>query len=298
MIRSILVATDGKAGALGALRFASQIAARDGASVEVVSVYEPTDFYASGTPGTLSFIPPPSTPSGVDLTRDRVAAQVASIEGASGWPIYVETGPVARTIAEVAAERSADVVVVGLRQPGAIERWLGRATLLRLVSQARTPVLAVPPDAAGTLNIAVVPIDFSDISDSVWKAALAVVAPDANVHLAHVTSPANTEVAPEDAMWVAELIQEYRADVDRRMMELADRVAGSNGISVATHILEGSPANEVLGLAESVGANVIVTGSHGAGFIERSVVGSVTSKIAHGASCALLIVPPRLSGAE
>jgi nucleotide-binding universal stress UspA family protein len=278
MIRSILVATDGKAGALGVLRFARQIADRDGASVEVVTVYEPIDSYMSGTPGSLSYIPPPSTPSGLALTRERV-----------------ETGRVARTIADLAADRGADLVAVGLRQPGAIERWLGRATLLRLVALSRNPVVAVPPDATESLDTVVVPIDFSEISERVWQSAIQTAAPGANVHLVHVISPAASQALPEDAEWIGELVREYRADVDRRMMNLADQVASVTAAAIATHILEGDPATEVLQLAESVGANLIATGSHGAGLIERSVVGSVTSKIAHGAACALLIVPPKLA---
>lgn len=296
MIRSILVATDGKAGAVGAIRFAKQLAERDRASIEVVTVYEPVDFYAAGTPGTLAYIRPPSTPSGVELTRERVVAQLAAVEGAAEWPVTVETGSVARTIAEVARDRGVDLVVVGLRQPGAIERWLGRATLLRLVSLAGTPIVAVPPDATEPLDTAVVPIDFSEISERVWKSAIVTASRGANIHFVHVTSPSASQVLPEDAKWVSELVKEYRADVERRMMELAENVAAANDVSVATHILEGDPATEILGIAESVGANLIAAGSHGAGFIERSVVGSVTSKIAHGANCALLIVPPKLAG--
>lgn len=55
------------------------------------------------------------------------------------------------------------------------------------------------------------------------------------------------------------------------------------------HIAFGDPAEEVPILAEKLGAEVIVTGSHGERGIRR-LLGSTASGIAHGANCDVLTV--------
>lgn len=55
------------------------------------------------------------------------------------------------------------------------------------------------------------------------------------------------------------------------------------------HIAFGDPADEVHRLAEKLGAEVIVTGSHGERGIKR-LLGSTASSIAHGAKCDVLTV--------
>ncbi len=69
---------------------------------------------------------------------------------------------------------------------------------------------------------------------------------------------------------------------------LASAAASADGVTHRTHAVEGDPAQAVLTVAESEGADVIVVGSkgmHGA----RRLLGSVPSKVAHGATCHVLI---------
>ncbi|MFT4866023.1 MAG: nucleotide-binding universal stress UspA family protein, partial [Ilumatobacter sp.] len=56
------------------------------------------------------------------------------------------------------------------------------------------------------------------------------------------------------------------------------------------HERTGDPADEILGVAELVNADLIVVGARGLGAIERFIRGSVSTRIAHHSPCDVLIV--------
>jgi len=53
----------------------------------------------------------------------------------------------------------------------------------------------------------------------------------------------------------------------------------------------GSPADVILSVAEDRDVEVIVVGHRGFGAMKRFILGSVSSKLAHHARCALLLAP-------
>jgi nucleotide-binding universal stress UspA family protein len=53
----------------------------------------------------------------------------------------------------------------------------------------------------------------------------------------------------------------------------------------------GSPADVILSVAEDRDVGVIVVGHRGFGAMKRFILGSVSSKLAHHARCALLLAP-------
>jgi nucleotide-binding universal stress UspA family protein len=65
-------------------------------------------------------------------------------------------------------------------------------------------------------------------------------------------------------------------------------------IDFYVHARIGAPVPEILGLAEDVGADLIICGSHGRGAVGRLLIGSVSEAVLHGARCPVLIV--RLKG--
>lgn len=56
-------------------------------------------------------------------------------------------------------------------------------------------------------------------------------------------------------------------------------------------VLAGAAADVILSVAEDRSADVIVVGHRGFGAMKRFVLGSVSSKLAHQARCALLLAP-------
>lgn len=77
-------------------------------------------------------------------------------------------------------------------------------------------------------------------------------------------------------------------DAKERLNE-ADAVLGA-AVSMVPHERDGDPAEAILEVAESVGADLIVVGARGLGLVGRFLRGSVSTKVAHHSPCDVLIV--------
>ena len=59
---------------------------------------------------------------------------------------------------------------------------------------------------------------------------------------------------------------------------------------VSSVVLHGGAAQSIVESASEWGADLIVVGSHGYGFWQRTLLGSVSNSVVHHASCSVLIV--------
>src|SRR5690348_8989059 len=87
--------------------------------------------------------------------------------------------------------------------------------------------------------------------------------------------------------------------LDRSATQAAERaiaavvaVVGDLAMRVETMIRVGSPADEIVHTAETIGANLIVLGSRGWGEMRSVLLGSVSERVLHHAHCPVLIVRP------
>jgi nucleotide-binding universal stress UspA family protein len=199
--------------------------------------------------------------------------------------ITVLRGNPAFTIARLAIERRAALLVVGLGRHRVADRICSDETALLLARIARVPVLAVPAECVTVPRCAVAAIDFSDISLRAAQAAIEAVDERDTVVLAHVMPPmyAGSANAASDRAykeWAASGIAALRA-----------KLVVPAGIEVRTITLNGWPAPALLEYASAIGADLLVTGTHGRGFVARTIVGSVTTQLLRGAVCPVLTVP-------
>jgi nucleotide-binding universal stress UspA family protein len=65
------------------------------------------------------------------------------------------------------------------------------------------------------------------------------------------------------------------------------------GASMQTRVAEGDPAEMILTFAEELDADLIVLGSRGLSATQRFLVGSVSTRVATHARCAVLVVHPK-----
>jgi nucleotide-binding universal stress UspA family protein len=72
-----------------------------------------------------------------------------------------------------------------------------------------------------------------------------------------------------------------------RVLATAEEAAAELGLAYSSAMLEGDPAEVVVGLAERHGADLLVVGSIG---MNRRVLGSVPNTVTHKASCSVLLV--------
>ncbi len=114
----------------------------------------------------------------------------------------------------------------------------------------------------------------------------------------HALSVINEYMAEDAARALRESgIAELRQDVERQLVEFlrAESAAGQgDGLAMPTvRIAEGAPAATILEEAKTIGADVVVMGSHGYSTLGEIVMGSVASKVLHKADMPVLVVPFR-----
>ncbi|KAK4282725.1 hypothetical protein QN277_014069 [Acacia crassicarpa] len=61
-------------------------------------------------------------------------------------------------------------------------------------------------------------------------------------------------------------------------------------VKVETRVEKGDPRDVICGMAEKLGMDVVVLGSHGHGLIKRALLGSVSNHCAQNVKCPVLIV--------
>ena len=66
-------------------------------------------------------------------------------------------------------------------------------------------------------------------------------------------------------------------------------MAKERGLEPALHRSSDAPVDALVGVAEEVGADLIVVGNKGMKGVRR-VLGSIPNSVAHGAPCSVLIV--------
>lgn len=292
----ILVATDGSDTALGALRLARRLAELRGAAVEALSVLEPLPYHGANWADLVFQTRQELERVGRAALEQRVREQLAQAgAGTAEWPLTVEIGAPAPTIARMAALRGATLILLGRGRATLAERFLGGETPLRVMRLASVPVLAVPAATDELPERVLAAVDFTDFSRAAARLAGDVAAAGAEIHLAHVL----WKPAPETP-WVggAEWIEQYRDRVTLQLDEYARQLEAETGVAVETHLLEGDPAGELLRLAGRLGVQLIAAGSHGTGFFGRILLGSVSTRLVRAASCSVLVVPPRSPAPE
>lgn len=136
-------------------------------------------------------------------------------------------------------------------------------------------------------------IDFSDASKPVLEAAIKLAkALDEGLHLVHVVEAEPTYAAygfsPDEFPAMQEI---QRESIDRAEKKL-EVISGETGVrGVETAVLQGQPLHTILEYAQDVGADLLVLGSHGHGFLGSLLLGSVAEGCVRKAKIPSLIVP-------
>ena len=281
----VIIATDGREQSDPALIAGRLFAGEDPAALRVMTVVHPMPLISPeiGVP-----VAPDVDAARRDYQKREVLEQFARV-----WPdeispnVEVYQGDTATSIAELAHESGAALIVCGLGRHRVMDRLFGDETALRLVRVAGVPVLATAPGLNRAPRRIVAAIDFSETSLRAARTAIELAAPGATVYLVHV--------APRDATafdWGG-VGSSYRDDAGYALEKIRDQLQVPRGMSVQRIMLHGDPATELLAFATSVRADLIASGSHGHGFVARLLIGSVTTRLLRCTTCSVLSVPHR-----
>jgi nucleotide-binding universal stress UspA family protein len=87
-------------------------------------------------------------------------------------------------------------------------------------------------------------------------------------------------------------------DRARAAADEAMEAAAEAGLDADYELLEGAPADQILALAKSRGADLVVVGSRGRGRVKGALLGSVSSAVVHGSDGPVLVVNERAGRAR
>ena len=152
-----------------------------------------------------------------------------------------------------------------------------------------------------TLTV-LVAVDFSETSRRAmaWAFDYGQRAPCA-IHLVHVIERhlSMRDLVDTGVGGLREEIKEIE-DVARRELEAMapSREARESIGPLHEHVALGKPAGEILRLADELGADMIVMGTHGHTGVERLFVGSVAQRVVRAAPCTVVCVKPTTAKTE
>ena len=144
-----------------------------------------------------------------------------------------------------------------------------------------------------TIHRLLCPTDFSETSDHAlqqagalarWYAARLTVLHVRRTVTPHPDMPEGGPMAP----WL-----ETETEALRKKTTEACRAIIDAGTPVDVAVLHGEPIPLILAMADSLPADLIVMGTHGASGFQHLLLGSVTEKVLRKATCPVLTVPPR-----
>lgn len=147
-------------------------------------------------------------------------------------------------------------------------------------------------------RIIVVPIDFSDVTDTLLDEARRLAkALDATLHLVHA-APMDPAVY---SSYMAGMGTGYPRQTRAEIMHAAgDHLAATAEVcrqdvpGVTTALLDGNAGSGIMDEARRVKPMMIVLGSHGHGALHHLLAGSVCEYVMKHAVCPIVIVPSRV----
>lgn len=135
----------------------------------------------------------------------------------------------------------------------------------------------------------VIPLDGSSLAETVIPFVGEFVSPDdTKIELVSVIEPWRYVYATE-LVDTSSLIVEMRKSSEQYLARQKEALTAL-GYVVSTHLLNGDPANEILGVADSTSADLIAMTTHGRAGLSRFAFGSVAERVLHGADVPLLLV--------
>ena len=95
---------------------------------------------------------------------------------------------------------------------------------------------------------------------------------------------------PEHPAEFEDVLRENRRQAKEVLEQEAKRIEESGATVNESHLREGRAEEEIVELAEEIGARLIVMGSRGQGRLRRALMGSVSDAVVRHAHCPVTIV--------
>ena len=288
-LKNVLVGTDFSTGSRSAIRLAAAIARAHGSRLVIAHVVH--------TDPAGDYVVRRKDVTGDDLRVEGARARLERLAKpirASGLAVetVVTTGKPYADLLGVAERFKADLLVVGTRGLGRVQRFLLGSTAERLVRAAPMPVLVAKGTAKATpIRRIYVGVDFSAGSKRALETAVG------------LAKPLEAQVTAVHAIDFGSLSDQMSAAPDRRRLtrraaeaELAEfvlkRFPGNGTAAPKVRVVE-SPADESLALAAvRQKVDLIVLGSVGRSGVDALLIGNTAERVLRRSSLPVLVVKP------
>jgi nucleotide-binding universal stress UspA family protein len=322
MFTRVLVPLDGSRFAEAALPLAAAVSRASGASLELVSAYDPVPPpLPTGAEGAAMAVPVGPDPFGAvpvtageigESLRDerttylRDAARRVREAADAEAEVALLDGRADRAILERVKSTGADLVVMATHGRGPMERaWLG-SVADSLVRQLQVPVLLVRPvegeregaalAVPATVRRVVVTLDGSELAETVLEPAVrlagALAVPVVLLRVVGTRGGIESTYLPHAAEATREHVRKERTEATGYLDGVARRLEGMGAEGVEQRVEEGSAARAILQAMDPDGADVVAMATHGRGGVRRLVLGSVSDKVVRAAVGPVLLVRP------
>ena len=282
--KPIVVGVDDSPEARLALALAWKIAEPAGA--ELVAVHAVPDLWLASGIEAAPYVTPEVREVLIRESRTHFERLLADVLPPSVRPrLDVRTGPAALALGDAASRRGAELVVIGGREHGALARGLGRSTAHYLVRTLDVPLLVARPGAAAVHRV-LVAVDVSSAAIPAIKAAerLAQLL-RAQVRILHVVEPIQLLYLPVAVIDQQAFEQRARDAFERLLAPLAPLVREDRVVRT------GPVAETIAQEAIAWHADLLVLGSHGKGWVDRLLMGSITERLLTFLPVSVLVVP-------
>lgn len=133
-----------------------------------------------------------------------------------------------------------------------------------------------------------VPLDFSELSDTVLRYGVELTRPGGTTVLLHVLEPLPLHFESAFGTFVnTEGLMRIRENAEKLLEEAKAKYPERNFV---TELKEGKASSLVLDAAKRHGVDLIVMGTHGRGGLEHLFLGSVAARVVRRASCPVMTV--------
>lgn len=218
----------------------------------------------------------------MSAVRDTLADQVPD---EALQHLEVRTGRSAAVIRDCVHEWQAGLAVLGGKHHSLLGRWVGGSTAHTLVRSLDVPLFVTAHTPLPVRRI-VATVDLSDAAGPTIQAAerLAQLF-EAQLHVLHVVEP--LPIIPDTPL------QFNDDEVYRRSEEHLDQyvwpLIAHHGAT--TSLRRGAAVDAITTEVAERNAEVLVLGSHGKGWVDRILIGSVTERVLSALPCSMFIVP-------
>ncbi|MBI4690875.1 MAG: universal stress protein [Nitrospirae bacterium] len=278
--KKILVAFDGSESSKNALLQAFKLANDEECWITVVSVIPPYT-------GDLDLVAVGNIMRSLRKPCEDALAEAEKIAKAERVLIKTvcEEGEIYERIVDLSDAENCDVIVMGQRGLGRLERAFVGSVTARVIGHSQRDVLVVPKNTVIGWKKILFATDGSKYSNAAMEKAIDF----AKSYGGELKAISVVDVPAEFYAEAPKVVEDLTAKAKEFVANVKKKAEVSN-IKTTTFIGEGDAYKVITDLAGNEKADIIVMGSHGRTGLRRLLMGSVAEKVIGYAPCPVLVV--------